>query len=406
MVLVVAACAHPHQTWVHLSRATCGAFLHCNTCASKLCPGCGKQIFTKGLASMKVRPHISHYSEKRDGIHESCTYTLETHEHSSAKLLLRDKIRQCVPAPGEHSFQISVSVLLCAFNKRHWEYATITLCHGFTCDVETNVSAGGLRRVGDVVVKNAEGGVACTFEVYKTSRTKNARPEPWFEFNADDVLRTLVSDHWPRGELQCVRFQNNNNGCGRVPCGRCAKYWSDRYESEAKENEECTRQTLERAKARQAKLETDQRDKHGHCRDGRGHCFVQECLTTGCGRCVAIPCAICRTQRVAHLHRKYYDVWRVRQLNSKMRYDSVRRHFFRWIFNSRVRSKRFISVIKTIIRLREKEESDRCVRKKFELTWKNHKRKLDDMAPHSKPVPALSDKQSRMAGFLALFQNR
>jgi len=110
-------------------------------------------------------------------------------------------------------------------------------------------------------------------------------------------------------------------------------------------------------------------------------------------------------RRVAQLQRKYYFIWKDRHLKAKSRYNGVRRHFFRWVLKARVRSKRFISVIKAVVRIREKEESDRAVRKKFEYIWNEHKRKVAAITPHTKPVHELSERQLRKTGFLALFKN-
>jgi hypothetical protein len=194
-------------------------------------------------------------------------------------------------------------------------------------------------------------------------------------------LEALSNKDWAKGKLRCVRFETNAPRCRRGRCTQCAKYWSDRNEKKAKDEKERARLAAEIATARQAKLEAEMQEHR--------KCVLERDLVLAARQCERERNA----RRVAQLQRKYYFIWKKRHKKAKSRYNGVRRYFLRWVLKARVRSKRFISVIKEMVRIREKEESDHAVRKKFEYTWNEHKRKLDAITPHTKPVQKLSIKE-------------
>jgi hypothetical protein len=228
------ACVHPTPIWGRLSGAGCGVFLHCAACASDLCPTCGGKVYRRAVDSKFKRAHVVHYTDKASKDSVGCAYTGEgeTSDHAHAKVLLRDRIRDSIPIDSStNTFTINVST--CPENA-HTVCFTVELKAEYSCTVETVLNHDGSRRVGDVVIKDHSGSTAYIFEIFKTSRTKNSRPEPWFELAAGDVLKALaVPDGWTSRALDCVRFQNNNTNCSRPPCATCATLEVERREREA-----------------------------------------------------------------------------------------------------------------------------------------------------------------------------
>jgi hypothetical protein len=225
---------------------------------------------------------------------------------------LRDRIRDSIPIDSSiNTFTINVSTCL---EDVHTVSFKVELKAEYSCTVETVLNQNGSRRVGDVVIKDAKEVTVYIFEIFKTSRTKNSRPEPWFELAAGDVLKALaVQDGWTSRALDCVRFKNNNFNCSRPPCATCATLEVEHREREAQA-------AAARALQRQTRVDEDREEKrkqraalvdeHGHCKNKLGECFSQSCAltcdqpnicgrslemcpATGCGGCALVPCSSC-----------------------------------------------------------------------------------------------------------------
>jgi hypothetical protein len=308
----VSACTHPDPIWGRLSNAECGIFFHCTACVSDLCPTCGAKVYRRAVKSKIKRAHVVHYVEKANQDSPGCTYTGETSEHAHAKIFLRDRIRDSIPKDSStNTFTINVST--CQVNA-HSVCFTVELKADYSCTVETVLHHDGSRRVGDVVIKDAKEETVYIFEIFKTSRTKNSRPEPWFELEAGDVLKALaVPDGWTSCALECVRFQNNNTNCSRPPCATCATLLHEDREREAQASaaRALQRETRDAEDREEKRIQrADLVDEHGHCKNKLGECFSQSCAltcdqpnicgrslemcpATGCGGCALLPCARC-----------------------------------------------------------------------------------------------------------------
>jgi hypothetical protein len=306
------ACAHLAPIWGRLSEAECGIFLHCAACASDLCPMCGGKVYRRAVDSKFKRAHVVHYTDKATKDPAACAYAGETAEHAHAKILLRDRIRDSIPIDSSiNTFTINVST--CPV-EAHTVSFKVELKAEYSCTVETVLNHGGSRCVGDVVIKDAKEVTVYIFEIFKTSRTKNSRPEPWFELAAGDVLKALaVPDGWTSRALDCVRFKNNNTNCSRPPCATCATLEVERREREAQAAaaRALQRQTqIDEYREEKRKQRAALVDERGHCKDKLGTCFSQccaptctqpticdgnsnECPATGCGGCALVPCARC-----------------------------------------------------------------------------------------------------------------
>jgi len=166
------------------------------------CPDCDKDVILK--KGEILAHHFAHHKDTN-----SCTYYSgpnESQQHKTAKMVLKClhdrgiQITVIVSCPDCHSEE-DISI------PQKTELSSMILEHGFNYN--------GSRKVADVA-HLANGKIAHIFEIFYKHRTKDEdRPEPWFEFNAMDLINTVARTNMSSGiNLTCIR---------KNTCERCVK---------------------------------------------------------------------------------------------------------------------------------------------------------------------------------------
>ncbi len=208
------------------------------------CPCCEKDvIFRNGKIK---QPHFAHYKSE-----SPCHYydrPNETQIHKDAKLLMKslldDKKNICILRNCNHCEQrverdggFEENIFDCISNDDYSENTHAVIEHRFHYN-NSNKSA-------DVaLVEN--GVVKYIFEIcYKNKTSEENRPEPWFEFNAEDLISKINSgeiiDEDGNVNIECIR---------NYKCDFCIEFEEKQrlhYENFIKEQER--REQLERQRA-------------------------------------------------------------------------------------------------------------------------------------------------------------
>ena len=166
------------------------------------CPDCNEDIiFKKGEI---VTPHFSH---KKDS---NCTYYSSSPSESEIHIYAKNKLAQWLEK--KKKLKILVSCTSC---NEQFVNKKIKYKDGDEVIIEYNSPCR--KYVADVAIIN-NGKVRYVLEITNTHKTidkgAEARPEPWFDFNATDIINDMNFDK-NKSKLSCIR-----NDCNRF-CDKC-----------------------------------------------------------------------------------------------------------------------------------------------------------------------------------------
>jgi len=166
------------------------------------CPDCNEDIiFKKGEI---VTPHFSH---KKDS---NCTYYSSSPSESEIHIYAKNKLAQWLEK--KKKLKILVSCTSC---NEQFVNKKIKYKDGDEVIIEYNSPCR--KYVADVAIIN-NGKVRYVLEVTNTHKTidegAEARPEPWFDFNATDIINDMNFDK-NKSKLSCIR-----NDCIHI-CEKC-----------------------------------------------------------------------------------------------------------------------------------------------------------------------------------------
>ena len=173
------------------------------------CPDCNKfVIFRKGNI---LKPHFAHF--KSDNPCSFYNNPGESQKHKNAKMILNYLLNQksnihifrdcceCTNFDDGDLEDHGISTdFICEINDNNYDDTTSIVEHKFNY-MNSNKSA-------DVALINTETKqIKYIFEICHTHKTKETdRPEPWFEFNAEDLITSInESDEGEPIYLTCVR---------------------------------------------------------------------------------------------------------------------------------------------------------------------------------------------------------
>ena len=180
-----------------------------------ICPDCNKDlILCKGEF---IRPYFRHKVDSINPCHHYSNPT-ESQIHKDGKMLLKNLFEKKIP--------ISLTRDCCSCKKMEeseipemTEMSSIKLEHRF----EYNGT-----KIADVAYID-DNEILCIFEICNTHKTRSEkRPEPWFEIDAENLIRLANDDNLNSLQIPCIR------------CEKC----DDCIETEKRLNEEKKQQKI------------------------------------------------------------------------------------------------------------------------------------------------------------------
>ena len=243
-----------------IDKSTGGYVLPCNADKSNkyICPDCNKDlIFKKGAVKAA---HFAHYSDK-----EPCNYynhPSESQIHKDAKLLLKSLLEKCKKITVEQ--KCSTRCKLIEYPIEYTENSNVELEYRF----EFNNS----QKIADVALL-CRGTIKYIFEIcHKHKTSPENRPEPWFEFDATELIENVtinIANDTIR--IPCIR---QDPLCINQDCPKKYKQITIKCHSE-----ECRNQLLQTSKNKEYCINCDpelQCINHALCKNTK-HQHFPEC---------------------------------------------------------------------------------------------------------------------------------
>lgn len=166
-----------------------------------ICPDCNKDLI---LCQGEIR--IPYFRHKVDTINPCNHYNnpSESQIHKDAKLLLKYLLEKKTTLTFERK---------CVECKHNEEFEIPEITDTSTIQLEHRFEYGGLK-IADVAYLD-DNEIFCIFEICNTHKTcSENRPEPWFEINAEELIRMANNDDFTSLKIPCIRCEK---------CEECVK---------------------------------------------------------------------------------------------------------------------------------------------------------------------------------------
>ena len=159
-----------------------------------ICPECNKDLI---LCQGEIRVH--HFRHKVDSINPCHHYSnpTETQIHKDAKILLKNLLERKVP----------ISFLRnCCCCKKNEEFEIPEITETSVIQLEYRFEYNGVKIADVAYIDNNE--ILCIFEICNTHKTcSENRPEPWFEMNAETLIKIANDNTLSSLQIPCVRCE-------------------------------------------------------------------------------------------------------------------------------------------------------------------------------------------------------
>ena len=180
-----------------------------------VCPDCNKDLI---LCQGEIkRPHFRH---KVDSVNPCNHYSnpTETQIHKDGKMVMKSLL--------EHKTPISF-IRNCCSCKKNEEYEILEMTESSKIELEYRFEYNGTKIADVAYIDDNE--ILCIFEICNTHKTRSEkRPEPWFEIDAENLIRLANDDNLNSLQIPCIR------------CEKC----DDCIEKEKRLNEEKKQQKI------------------------------------------------------------------------------------------------------------------------------------------------------------------
>lgn len=157
-----------------------------------ICPECNKDLI---LCQGEIRVH--HFRHKVDSINPCQHYSnpTETQIHKDAKILLKNLLERKIPI----SF-----IRNCCCCKENEEYEIPEITETSVIQLEYRFDYNGIKIADVAYIDDNE--ILCIFEIYNTHKTcSENRPEPWFEINAETLIKIANDNNLSSLQIPCIR---------------------------------------------------------------------------------------------------------------------------------------------------------------------------------------------------------
>ena len=162
-----------------------------------ICPECNKDLI---LCQGEIRVH--HFRHKVDSINPCHHYSnpTETQIHNDAKILLKNLLERKIPI----SF-----IRNCCCCKKNEEFEIPEITETSVIQLEYRFEYNGVKIADVAYIDNNE--IVCIFEICNTHKTcSENRPEPWFEINAEALIKIANDNTLTSLQIPCVRCEKCN----------------------------------------------------------------------------------------------------------------------------------------------------------------------------------------------------
>jgi uncharacterized protein YkuJ len=163
-----------------------------------ICCECNKDLI---LCQGEVRVH--HFRHKIDNVNPCNHYSnpTETQIHKDAKILLKKLLERKIPI----SF-----IRNCCSCKENEEFEIPEMSESSVIQMEYRFDFNGLK-IADVTYID-DGEIICIFEICNTHKTSSEnRPEPWFEIDAEKLIRIANDINLTSIQIPCMRCEKCND---------------------------------------------------------------------------------------------------------------------------------------------------------------------------------------------------
>jgi len=163
-----------------------------------ICPECNKDLI---LCQGEIRVH--HFRHKVDSVNPCNHYSnpTETQIHKDAKVLLKNLL--------ERKIQISF-IRNCCCCKKNEEFEIPEISETSVIEIEYRFEYNGIK-IADVAYID-DGELLCIFEICNTHKTYSEnRPEPWFEINAEMLIKIANDNTLTTLQIPCIRCEKCDN---------------------------------------------------------------------------------------------------------------------------------------------------------------------------------------------------
>ena len=180
-----------------------------------ICPECNKDLI---LCQGKIKAY--HFRHKVDSINPCHHYSnpTETQIHKDAKILLKKLL--------ETKNQISF-IRNCSCCKKKEEFEIPEIIETSVIQLEHRFEYKGVKIADVAYIDDNE--ITCIFEICNTHKTSSEnRPEPWFEINAETLIKIANDSTLSSLQIPCVRCEK---------CDDCIKEFAEKEEAAKKKTE-------------------------------------------------------------------------------------------------------------------------------------------------------------------------
>ena len=163
-----------------------------------ICPECNKDLI---LCQGEIRTH--HFRHKVDNVNPCHHYSnpTETQIHKDAKILLKSLLDKKIPI----SF-----IRNCVCCKNNEEFEIPETSETSVIKIEYRFEYNGIK-IADVAYID-DGDILCIFEICNTHKTcSENRPEPWFEINAETLIKSANDNSFTSLQISCMRCEKCND---------------------------------------------------------------------------------------------------------------------------------------------------------------------------------------------------
>ena len=186
-----------------------------------VCPDCNKDLIL-----CKGKKRIPHFRHKVDSVNPCHHYSnpSESQIHKDAKILLKNLLERKIPI----SF-----IRECCSCKIVEEFEEIPeMTESSTIRMEYGFQYNDRQQIADVVYLDNDK-IFTLFEICHTHKTRSEkRPEPWFEIDAEKLIRLANDDSLTSLQIPCIRCEK---------CEECIEMENNKINAHKKELEKYVR---------------------------------------------------------------------------------------------------------------------------------------------------------------------
>ena len=175
-----------------------------------ICPECNKDLI---LCQGNIKAH--HFRHKVDSINPCHHYSnpTESQIHKDAKMLLKNLL--------ERKIKISF-IRNCCSCKKNEEYEIPETIGQSVIEIEYRFEYNGVKFADVAYIDDEE--LLCIFEICNTHKTcSENRPEPWFEIDAENLIKMANNNTLSSLQIKCIRVEN---------CDECIEREKNRLKQE------------------------------------------------------------------------------------------------------------------------------------------------------------------------------